>query len=134
MIEESGWGPTNMESTPYTEEEKQRIKARHEAAPDVSTFQGIGTTYYGKRDKRKSDNSYVTTEWFVILFLPIVPLGSFRIVKIGTKSRSFLFSHSSTTSYKILEQIPLRKNIRQVLTTYLLVYGIIAAAIYLIFI
>ena len=39
---------------------------------------GIGTMVYGERDYWP-DGSYVTTEWFVIAWLPIIPLYSKRI-------------------------------------------------------
>ena len=42
---------------------------------------GIGTTIYGKREEDARDNSYITTKWFIILFFPIFPLGSYRVIK-----------------------------------------------------
>src|SRR5581483_4302989 len=42
------------------------------------TFNGLGTKLYGARDFYP-DGSYVTTEWFVIAYVPIVPLKSMRI-------------------------------------------------------
>ena len=41
-------------------------------------FHGIGTTTYGQRDYWP-DGSFITTEWFVIGWVPIVPLGSQRV-------------------------------------------------------
>ena len=46
------------------------------------TFRGIGALNYGKRDFRP-DGSYVTTLWFVLAYLPIVPIHSKRIVPTG---------------------------------------------------
>jgi hypothetical protein len=45
------------------------------------SFNGIGTKYYGSRDFSE-DGSYITTEWFIILFVPVVPLRSFRVSPI----------------------------------------------------
>jgi hypothetical protein len=42
---------------------------------------GIGTTYYGKRDFEEN-GSYITTEWVIFLYLPIVPVASFRVVPL----------------------------------------------------
>lgn len=39
---------------------------------------GIGTTFYGKAQEG-SDGSYVVTEWIVMFFIPILPLGSKRV-------------------------------------------------------
>lgn len=42
------------------------------------SFNGIGTTWYGSA-LEKPDGSYVVTEWFTILWVPIIPLGSKRV-------------------------------------------------------
>jgi hypothetical protein len=42
------------------------------------TMNGCGTKYYGHRDD-ESDGSYVTTEWIVFVYLPLIPIGSFRV-------------------------------------------------------
>jgi tetratricopeptide (TPR) repeat protein len=56
------------------------------------TINGIGTTYYGKADlrqrpgecefcgRRTTIESYTTRYWFVIIFIPIIPLGRKRIL------------------------------------------------------
>lgn len=41
-------------------------------------FNGIGTTFYGKRDFH-ADGSFLTTEWVCLLYLPIFPLQSLRV-------------------------------------------------------
>jgi hypothetical protein len=46
------------------------------------TFRGIGTMHYGKRDFR-SDESYITTLWFVCFYVPVVPISSKRIRQTG---------------------------------------------------
>lgn len=44
----------------------------------MGTTFGIGTTLYGKKDEHP-DGSYIATLWFVVLLLPVRPLGSYRI-------------------------------------------------------
>ena len=39
------------------------------------TFNGFGTTYYGKCDF-SSDGSYISTLWITILYFPVLPLSS----------------------------------------------------------
>lgn len=39
---------------------------------------GIGSTFYGKRDFR-TDGSYITTEWLIVVGVPLIPLRSFRV-------------------------------------------------------
>ncbi|HWR14157.1 MAG TPA: hypothetical protein VN577_04985 [Terriglobales bacterium] len=51
--------------------------------PSLSTYNGIGTKFYGKRDYDAKTNSYITVHWLVLLFLPIIPLASYRVTDIG---------------------------------------------------
>jgi hypothetical protein len=76
------------------------------------TFNGIGTSNYGKRDFR-ADGSYVTTEWFVLIFVPIFPLKSRRILPTG-KDKFYGVFYSS--QYLILEKLPM--SWRQVASVY----------------
>ena len=75
------------------------------------TFNGVGTTLYGKRDPAP-DGSYVATKWVVLVFVPIIPLASYRVWEGETTDR-FL---GSSTEYR-LERLPLQW--RQVLNWYL---------------
>jgi len=45
-------------------------------------FNGIGTTIYGKREVNPEDGSYIVTEWFTVIYFPIIPLGSYRVIKV----------------------------------------------------
>jgi hypothetical protein len=42
------------------------------------TFEGLGTKVYGRRDYWP-DGSFITTEWFVIAYVPLIPICSKRI-------------------------------------------------------
>lgn len=46
------------------------------------SFNGFGTTYYGERDNHL-DGSYVTTEWVILYFVPVIPLRSLRVIYRG---------------------------------------------------
>jgi hypothetical protein len=48
---------------------------------DMFRFNGIGTTIYGKREVNPEDGSYIVTKWFTVLYFPIIPLGSYRVIK-----------------------------------------------------
>lgn len=87
------------------------------------TFNGIGTKLYGATDKG-TDGSYVCTKWFVFVYLPVIPLESYRVVKVDSSN---LLVYQSQ-KYKAV-RIELHK--KQVMRTYLLVYGIIGAIILL---
>lgn len=67
----------------------------------MQTFNGIGTTLYGKTkcvefvgaervaaEQHGFDpKSYQAIKWFVILFMPVVPLGTYRIIKLRDSQR-----------------------------------------------
>lgn len=69
----------------------------------ANTFNGIGTTFYGQ-SKFQSDDSYVTTKWFVIGFFPLIPLASLRVRYLDTSGIPFL---SRSTQFEVLEELPI---------------------------
>jgi len=87
------------------------------------TFNGIGTKFIGNTDKG-TDGSFVRTKWFVFVYLPIVPLESYRVIK---ENSSNLVVYQSQ-KYKAI-RIPLHR--KQVIRTYLSVYGAIGVIILL---
>ena len=89
-----------------------------------NAFNGIGTSYYGNRDK-EPDGSYVTTKWFVFLFLPVFPLGSYRVLPTGETGGIYLIVYSSTRTNYLVRPIPL--NLRQVGNVYCAFYGWVVA-------
>ena len=45
---------------------------------NISTFNGIGRTFYGSADRCEKCGSIIKTLWFVLLYIPLLPLGSYR--------------------------------------------------------
>jgi hypothetical protein len=86
---------------------------------------GFGTTYYGCSDI-EPDGSYLTTEWVTVFYVPIYPVGSWRVVPGKQKGG---FPHHQQ-EFRV-RPAPLSK--RQVLRIYglaaLLGVGVIAMAI-----
>jgi hypothetical protein len=76
------------------------------------TLNGIGTTLYGARDFLPN-GSYVTTEWLVFIYVPVLPLKSIRILSKGDPK--FYGVYRSST-YAVLERP--RLNLRQVFSIY----------------
>ena len=68
----------------------------------IFTFNGVGTILYGKHSPAP-DGSYVATKWFVVLFVPIIPLASYRVWQGETQFR-FL---GTNPDYR-LEPLPLQ--------------------------
>ena len=88
------------------------------------SLNGIGTTLYGKSDAA-SDGSYIATKWFIFILLPIIPLGSYRVHR-GETTASMSASvgmPGANTKYKML---PVPMLWRQIIQTYLAVYGTLA--------
>lgn len=80
------------------------------------TLNGIGTTFYGQRDFRP-DGSYITTEWIVLLYIPLVPVRSLRVVHGGPSEPRWRFGFGSSESYNVFEK-HFPPNWKQVLFTY----------------
>ena len=88
-------------------------------------WNGIGTAFYGKRDF-KPDGSYVTTEWLILIWIPVLPLKSLRVLYLG-KGELGIFTISSTC-YSVVASLPLDK--KQILSIY--AYMALVLGLYLI--
>ena len=64
---------------------------------------GMGSTLIGHSEPR-DDGSYVTTEWFTLLWIPIFPVCRYRVTKHEEASTPF------STPYTIHEKLPVRPN------------------------
>ena len=84
---------------------------------------GCGTKFYGQRDF-DPDGSFITTEWVVILSIPLIPLRSLRVQQQGRSKLRFGLGWSWTTDYLINEK--LSPSWKQVLCTYGLAIALIA--------
>jgi hypothetical protein len=61
---------------------------------------GCGTKYYGERDFHK-DGSYLTTNFFAILFFPLIPLHTVRVIP---DPKNLEWSPIATNHYLVLEK------------------------------
>ncbi len=59
-------------------------------APSLFTLNGVGTTVYGSRDYDPNSNTYVKTLWLVVLFIPVLPLGAYRVADAPTGGWYFI--------------------------------------------
>lgn len=86
--------------------EKLRESARKErmyqelkpisSAPGLRTINSVGLRLYGHSDHDPETNSFATTHYFVALYLPIFPVGRYRVIQDGS-------------GYRFLGKLPLRK-------------------------
>lgn len=79
------------------------------------SMNGCGTGLYGKREFEQ-DGSFVTTKWFMVLFVPVFPLASMRVKVI---------EHG----YLVRKQRPCLKQIACVYTYFLLLFLAAAAVL-----
>jgi hypothetical protein len=92
------------------------------------TLNGCGTKYYGQRELM-SDGSYITTEWIVFVYIPLIPIGSFRVLPTG-KSSYYIIGNSSEY---LVRRVPLNwKQIRNVYVTTIAIFSALTGGIWLI--
>lgn len=78
-----------------------------------ASINGIGTRFYGASSPR-ADGSVITTRWFTILYIPIIPLSSCRLIHLTGADTYQAASRSSY--YTLVEKLPIQW--LQVLKTY----------------
>jgi hypothetical protein len=94
-----------------------------------TSFQGIGTTYYGQKDFG-ADGSFITTEWAIFAGIPIVPLRSLRVRYEGSDTDGFpLIMVQSVEKYSVLAKTTV--NCTQALMTYGFMLFMIAWVVFL---
>jgi len=59
------------------------------SVPTMYTFNGIGTTLYGRRAFDKSTQTYIATLFFVVLFFPVFPIAAYRVRNAGGNQYQF---------------------------------------------
>jgi len=65
------------------------------SAPSLSTINGVGTKLYGSTDHDSETGSYLSTYYFIFLFIPIFPICRYRVIATGD-------------GYRFLGKAPLR--------------------------
>jgi len=88
------------------------------------SLNGCGTRYYGGRDQAE-DGSYVTTLWASFVWLPIVPLASYRVIPTGEGVDILIYSSAKY----VARRVPLCW--RQVRNTYLAICPILVVLLLL---
>src|SRR5688572_16972233 len=61
-----------------------------QGGPSLNTVNGIGTTVYGNRDWDEETGTYVTTQVFALLFVPIFALKAYRVADAPSGGWYFL--------------------------------------------
>lgn len=85
----------------------------------TSTLNGTGTRFYGEREK-DIGGTYITTKWIVVLWVPLLPLSSWRVYPLGAEQVQYIIEESSGTS-QALQAVRVPLNWRQVANVYAVV-------------
>jgi hypothetical protein len=72
----------------------------------MSTFNGIGNKFYGWHHVTSRDRTAYATEWFVFLFVPIVPLARYKL-RILTDRANEGFFGGGADHYELLQRTEL---------------------------
>lgn len=70
-------------------------------APSLTTINGFGFKLYGKSDFDQQTDSYMTTHYFVALFLPLFPIARYRVSSPTYGSFEFLGKGALRTIDKV---------------------------------
>jgi tetratricopeptide (TPR) repeat protein len=99
-----------------TEEQKLAIKTMQERCrraralrgvdttrdnPIVSTIHAFGPSFFGEREFDQATGSYVANQWLTFLFVPIFPLGAYRV------------ADADGEAYSVLGRVPLPASLKK---------------------
>lgn len=62
-------------------------------APVMYTMNGVGTTLYRRRDEHTISRTATVTLYAALLFIPLFPIGVYRVAVLGDQHYAFLAKH-----------------------------------------
>jgi predicted RNA-binding Zn-ribbon protein involved in translation (DUF1610 family) len=69
-----------------------------------STYNGFGTKFYGEAEHHP-DGSFITTEWITALYVPLIPLRSYRLAR--ARSENPFENALMCETFAIFEELPI---------------------------
>ena len=88
------------------------------------TINGLGTKLCGKKNIA-NDSSYQATKWFVIFYMPIIPLKTYRVLEMPT----FNLGKVENNKLQEFKMLPIKFDIIQIIKTFVSYWGGLLAAI-----
>ena len=82
------------------------------------TLNGVGTKLCGKKNIA-NDNSYQATKWFVVFYMPIIPLKTYRVLEMPT----FNLGNVENNNLKEYKMLPIKLDITQIIKTLVSYWG-----------
>jgi len=83
----------------------------------MSSIWGCGTRFYGESDPNPREGSFITTEWISFMYIPIIPLVSYRIW-VKSEDSSFTLLPPGFEQKMEYEKVQVEFQWRQVFKTY----------------
>ncbi len=91
------------------------------------TINGVGTKLCGKKNIA-NDNAYQATKWFVIFYMPIIPLKTYRVLEVPTLNLGKV-ENNKLQEFKML---PIKFDVAQIIKTFVSHWvGLLAAILVL---
>jgi hypothetical protein len=79
-----------------------------ESVPSMNTINGCGFMPMGERDRDAQTNTYVTTVWLVIFFMPVSAFGSYRVAEISSGGGIYAVVGSArSSSWRFFGRVPM---------------------------
>jgi hypothetical protein len=72
----------------------------------MSTVNGIGTKLYGWQRLRSADRSSYATRWFVVFYVPLIPLARYKLRVLTDRANEGFFG-GARDEYEVLGQTAL---------------------------
>ncbi len=76
-----------------------------QGAPTMLTFNGCGTTLYGRQEFNPADGTHFATLWITLLFIPLIPLREYLVRDVGGGQYQFLGKVSFSQKTRRIRQI-----------------------------
>jgi hypothetical protein len=94
-------------------------------SPNPKSFAGCGTKFYGASE-RNGDESFITTEWFGLFYVPLLPIQSYRVIRLDSVTKNYGASITTTINYSITKKLKLY--VKQIIVAYLFLISFILFA------
>lgn len=78
-----------------------------ESVPPMNMFNGFGFNLLGARDRDPQTNTFVTTVYLCVLFIPVFAFGSYRVAEISDRTAYLIVGHVSNSSWRFYGRVPM---------------------------
>jgi hypothetical protein len=102
-------------------------KPNYDYIPSPQTYAGCGTRFFGATDR--DGDSFITTQWFCLFYVPLIPIQSFRVSRTTSSTQNMGAVITTTTNYSILDKLTLHTKQVLISSAFILSFFFVAAAL-----